>query len=71
MRILVVDDDPAVAEMIAEAVRSVGHEALVALDGMERLPRPRHAGAGRAGGSGADQESLSSRSRRHPFGSRW
>ena len=37
MRILVVDDDPAVAEMIAEAVRSVGHEALVALDGMEGL----------------------------------
>lgn len=37
MRILVVDDDPSVAEMIAEAVRSVGHEALVALDGMEGL----------------------------------
>ena len=37
MRILVVDDDPAVAEMIAEAVRSFGHEAMVALDGMEGL----------------------------------
>ena len=37
MRILVVDDDPSVAEMIAEAVRTLGHEALVALDGTEGL----------------------------------
>src|SRR5258705_10596785 len=37
MRILVIDDDPSVAEMIAEAIRSVGHEALVALDGAEGL----------------------------------
>ena len=37
MRILVVDDDPSVAEMIAEAVRTFGHEALVALDGAEGL----------------------------------
>lgn len=37
MRILVVDDDPSVAEMIAEAVRTFGHEALVALDGTEAL----------------------------------
>ena len=35
MRILVIDDDPSVAEMIAEAVRTFGHEALVALDGAE------------------------------------
>ena len=32
-----VDDDPSVAEMIAEAVRTFGHEALVALDGAEGL----------------------------------
>lgn len=32
-----IDDDPSVAEMIAEAVRSLGHEALVALDGDEGL----------------------------------
>ncbi|HYB70032.1 MAG TPA: response regulator [Candidatus Bathyarchaeia archaeon] len=32
-----IDDDPSVAEMIAEAVRSVGHEAVVALDGTEGL----------------------------------
>ena len=37
MRILVIDDDPSVAQMIAEAIRSVGHEALVALDGAEGL----------------------------------
>jgi CheY-like chemotaxis protein len=37
MRILVVDDDPSVAEMIAEAVRTFGHEAIVALDGTEGL----------------------------------
>jgi CheY-like chemotaxis protein len=37
MRILVVDDDPSVAEMIAEAIRTFGHEALVALDGAEGL----------------------------------
>jgi CheY-like chemotaxis protein len=37
MRILVIDDDPSVAEMIAEAVRTFGHEALVALDGTEGL----------------------------------
>ena len=37
MRILVIDDDPSVAEMIAEAIRSVGHESLVALDGAEGL----------------------------------
>jgi CheY-like chemotaxis protein len=37
MRILVVDDEPAVAEVIAEAVRAGGHEALVALDGTEAL----------------------------------
>lgn len=37
MRILVIDDDPSVAQMIAEAVRSFGHEALVALDGTEGL----------------------------------
>lgn len=32
-----IDDDPSVAEMIAEAVRSVGHDAVVALDGTEGL----------------------------------
>jgi CheY-like chemotaxis protein len=37
MRILVVDDDPSVAEVIAGAVRAAGHEALVALDGTEAL----------------------------------
>ena len=37
MRILVVDDDPSVAEMIAEAIRTFGHEALVALDGADGL----------------------------------
>ena len=37
MRILVVDDDPAVAEVIAEAIRARGDGALVALDGSEAL----------------------------------
>lgn len=32
-----VDDDASVAEMIAEAIRTFGHEALVALDGAEAL----------------------------------
>jgi CheY-like chemotaxis protein len=37
MRILVVDDDPPVAEVIAEAVRTQGDEALVCLDATEAL----------------------------------
>lgn len=37
MRILVVDDDPTVAEVIAEAIRARGDGALVALDGSEAL----------------------------------
>ncbi|MCI0547619.1 MAG: response regulator [Candidatus Rokubacteria bacterium] len=37
MRILVVDDDPSVAEVVAEAIRVRGDEALVALDGAEAL----------------------------------
>jgi len=37
MRILLVDDEPAVAEVLAEAVKAAGHEALVALDGTEAL----------------------------------
>lgn len=37
MRILVVDDDPLVAEVLAEAIRAAGDEALVALDGAEAL----------------------------------
>lgn len=37
MRILVVDDEPSVAEVIAEAIRERGDEALVALDGQEAL----------------------------------
>ena len=37
MRILVVDDDPSVAEVIAEAIRARGDAALVALDGAEAL----------------------------------
>ena len=37
MRILVVDDDPSVAEVIAEAIRARGDAALVALDGQEAL----------------------------------
>ncbi len=37
MRILVVDDEPSVAEVIAEAVRAHGDEALVCLDATEAL----------------------------------
>ena len=37
MRILVVEDDPLVAEVLAEAIRGAGDEALVALDGAEAL----------------------------------
>jgi len=37
MRILVVDDEPVVAEVMAEAIRAAGSEALVALDGTEAL----------------------------------
>jgi CheY-like chemotaxis protein len=37
MRILVVDDEPVVAEVLAEAIRAAGYEALVALDGAEAL----------------------------------
>jgi CheY-like chemotaxis protein len=37
MRILVVDDEPTVAELLAEAIRDAGHEVLVALDGNEAL----------------------------------
>lgn len=37
MRILVVDDEPSVAEVIAEAIRARGDGALVALDGHEAL----------------------------------
>jgi CheY-like chemotaxis protein len=37
MRILVVDDEPSVAEVIAETIRAGGDEALVALDGTEAL----------------------------------
>jgi len=37
MRILVVDDEPAVAEVLAESIRASGYEALVALDGTEAL----------------------------------
>jgi len=37
MRILVVDDDPSVAEVVAEAIRARGDAALVALDGAEAL----------------------------------
>lgn len=36
-RILVVDDEPSVAEVIADAIRARGDDALVALDGMEAL----------------------------------
>jgi len=36
-RILVVDDEPQVAEYLAEAIRGAGYEALVALDGTEAL----------------------------------
>jgi two-component system nitrogen regulation response regulator NtrX len=37
MRILVVDDEPSVAEVVAEAIRGRGDGALVALDGSEAL----------------------------------
>jgi CheY-like chemotaxis protein len=37
MRILVVDDDPSVAEVVADALRARGDEPLVALDGTEAL----------------------------------
>jgi CheY-like chemotaxis protein len=37
MRILVVEDDPQVAEYLAEAIRGAGYEAMVALDGTEAL----------------------------------
>lgn len=37
MRILIVDDEPSVAEVIAEAIRARGDAALVALDGTEAL----------------------------------
>jgi CheY-like chemotaxis protein len=37
MRVLVVDDEPAVAEVIAEAVRTRGDTALVCLDATEAL----------------------------------
>jgi len=36
-RILVVDDEPQVAEYLAEAIRGAGYEAMVALDGTEAL----------------------------------
>jgi len=37
MRILVVEDEPVVAEILAEAIKAAGYEALVALDGTEAL----------------------------------
>src|SRR5215831_9892810 len=37
MRILVVDDEPSVAEIVADAIRACGDGALVALDGNEAL----------------------------------
>lgn len=37
MRILVVDDDPSVAEVLVESIRADDHEALVALDAAEAL----------------------------------
>jgi len=37
MRILVVEDEPAVAEVLAEAIKAAGYEVLVALDGTEAL----------------------------------
>jgi DNA-binding response OmpR family regulator len=37
MRILVVDDDPSVAQVLAEALRFEGHDVLVALDGAEAV----------------------------------
>jgi len=37
MKILVVDDEPEVAEVIAESVRIQGHETVIAHDGQEAL----------------------------------
>ena len=37
MRILVVEDDPSVAQVVADALRLEGHDVLVALDGGEGL----------------------------------
>ena len=37
MRILVVGDDPSVAQVLAEVLRVEGHDVLVALDGVEAL----------------------------------
>ena len=37
MTILIVDDEPRVAELLAESVRLQGHEAIVAGSGMEGL----------------------------------
>jgi CheY-like chemotaxis protein len=37
MRILVVDDDPSVAQVLADALRFEGHDVFVALDGVEAL----------------------------------
>jgi len=37
MRILVVEDEPVVAEVLADAIRAAGYEVLVALDGAEAL----------------------------------
>jgi CheY-like chemotaxis protein len=37
MRILIVDDEPSVAEVVAEVIRARGDGALVALDGHEAL----------------------------------
>ena len=37
MRILVVEDDPSVAQVVADALRLEGHDVLVALDGAEGL----------------------------------
>ena len=37
MKILVVDDEPEVAEVIAESVRIQGHETVIARDGQEAL----------------------------------
>ena len=37
MRILVVEDDPSVAQVLAEVLRVEGHDVLVALDGVEAL----------------------------------
>ena len=45
MRILVVEDEPVVAEVLADAIKAAGYEALVALDGAEALDVPRRAGS--------------------------